>query len=164
MVRLRQGAWRTKAKAEGGFAGVRMPNAQPLSGKEACNETRSEASGETCKDAAVVAPNAPHWHRQALQRDIDFIVLVYCKAEGFVFCPKNLARPFRVGGDYGGNFEANAQQALDHYQRYFNRAFAQQVDWFIPYVHKVLHGVNFGLDALQIERRQLKTIRGRWPW
>jgi len=106
----------------------------------------------------------PTWHSQALERRIDYIVLVYEKAEGFVFCPSNLDQPFRVGGDYGGNWSTTAEGALQHYQGYFNQAFKQRVAWFIPFVEKVANGRDFSLDDLCIEQRQLRLIQGRWPW
>ena len=106
----------------------------------------------------------PSWHREALAQGIDYIVLVYEKAEGFVFCPSRLERPFRVGGDYDGNWHVSTEDALDYYQRFFNQAFRDRVEWFIPFVEKVRAGQDFSLQDLNIEQRRLRVIQGRWPW
>jgi hypothetical protein len=106
----------------------------------------------------------PTWHTQALERGIDYIVLVYEKAEGFVFCPSNLEQPFRVGGDYGGNLHTDAEGAIYHYERYVSDAFKPRIGWFMKYVKKVEQGIDFSLDALKLETRQVQLISGRWPW
>ena len=106
----------------------------------------------------------PSWYNEAIEREIDYIVIVYEKAEGFVFCPSNLEYPFRVGGDYGGNFPTNAEGALNHYHKYFNKAFSERVSWFIKYVEKVARNKDFSLDDLQIDSRSLRVIKGKWPW
>ena len=106
----------------------------------------------------------PTWHTDALDKGIDYIVLVYEKAEGFVFCPSNLKYPFRVGGDYDGNLSTTAQGALSHYKSFFNNAFQDRVDWFIEFVLKVHNGEDFSLRDLEIERRKLRVIKGKWPW
>ena len=106
----------------------------------------------------------PSWHREALAQGIEYIVLVYEKAEGFVFCPSRLERPFRVGGDYDGNWHVSTAGALDYYQRFFNQGFRDRVEWFIPFVEKVRDGEDFSLQDLNIEQRRLRVIQGRWPW
>jgi hypothetical protein len=106
----------------------------------------------------------PSWHREANELGIDYLVLVYEKAEGFVFCPRNRPLPFRVGGDYGGNFEVTADGALDHYERCFNRGFDARVAWFIPFVRRVAKNQDFSLRDLKLESRTVKVIRGKWPW
>jgi len=108
--------------------------------------------------------NNPTWHKEAIVQNIDYVVLVYCKAAGFVFCPKNLETPFRVGGDYDGCFPLNAVGALNHYDKYFNRTYKDDVKWFIKFVHKVRSGVDFSLTELEIEKRNLEVISGHWPW
>ncbi len=106
----------------------------------------------------------PTWHKEALEQGIDYIVLVYEKAEGFVFCPSNLEKPLRVGGDYDGNHPVTAEGALMHYNGYFNKAFKGRVEWFVPYLRNIERGVDFSLKDLEIEERGLRVIRGRWPW
>ena len=106
----------------------------------------------------------PTWHTEALEQGIDFIVLVYGKAEGFVFCPSNLEEPFRVGGDYGGCFPTDADGAQRHFDHYINKAYRNQVSWFMPYVQRVRMGQDFSLDRLKIDERELHVIKGRWPW
>lgn len=106
----------------------------------------------------------PKWHTEAKSQNIDYIILVYGKAEGFVFCPSNLESPFRVGGDYDGNFPVTAKGALEHYSRYLNKAYRDELRWFIKYVNKVNQDEDFSLSDLEIEKRQLRVISGRWPW
>ena len=106
----------------------------------------------------------PSWHTEALAQSIDFIVVLYGKAEGMVFCPSNLDKPFRIGGDYDGSWPTDAAGALRHFHGYFNQAFNEQVAWFIPFIEKVHHNEDFSLDELQLETRQLRVIQGRWPW
>ncbi len=108
--------------------------------------------------------NLPTWHIEALDQGIDYIVLVYEKAEGFVFCPSNLEMPLRVGGDYDGNCPTTAQGALSHYSGYFNNAFRDRIEWFIKFVRKIENGEDFSLKELDIEKRKLKVIKGKWPW
>lgn len=106
----------------------------------------------------------PTWQRQAEERGIDYIVIVYGKAEGFVFCPSNLEHPFRVGGDYGGSFPTNAEGALSHYNSYLNQAYTDRIAWFIPFVEKAARGEDFSLDDLGLDSRAVQIIKGRWPW
>ncbi|MCP5425567.1 MAG: hypothetical protein H6970_10940 [Gammaproteobacteria bacterium] len=106
----------------------------------------------------------PTWHKEALERGIDFIVIVYEKAEGFVFCPSDLEKPFRVGGDYDGNWPTNAEGAIEHFERYINKAYVNQIRWFMAYVKKVYLGEDFSLKDLKVEQRKLRTLSGRWPW
>ena len=106
----------------------------------------------------------PTWHQDAIDLGIDYVIVVYTKAEGFVFCPSNLERPFRVGGDYGGNFPTDAVGALGHFNGYFNQAYNDDVRWFIEFVQMIIDGRDFSLSDLKIEQRQLKIIKGRWPW
>ena len=91
-------------------------------------------------------------------------MLVYEKAEGFVFCPSNLEKPFRVGGDYDGNMPCTARGASDYFDRWFNQAFLDRVRWFVPFLAKAANGEDFSLDALDLEKRQVRVISGRWPW
>lgn len=104
------------------------------------------------------------WHQQAKEQGIDYIIIVYEKAEGFVFCPRNLEFPFRVGGDYNGSYPTNAQDALDYYNHYLNKAFTDRLTWFIPFVEKIVHGEDFSLDDLKIDTRSVQVIKGKWPW
>lgn len=106
----------------------------------------------------------PTWHEQALDEGIDYIVIVYSKAEGFVFCPSNLDLPFRVGGDYGGNFEVTAEGALDHFNNYLNEAYRDQIAWIIPFVRRVIQQQDFSLDEMKLDDRKVSIIKGRWPW
>ncbi|WP_223788191.1 hypothetical protein [Marinicella meishanensis] len=106
----------------------------------------------------------PTWHTEALAQGIDFIVVLYGKAEGLVFCPSNLEKPFRICGDYDGSWPTDAAGALQHYHGYFNPAFREQVAWFIPFIEKVNNKKDFSLAALSIDTRQLRVIQGRWPW
>ncbi len=104
------------------------------------------------------------WRKEAIQQNIDFVVILYGKAEGFVFCPKNKKRPFRVGGDYDGSVTATAKGALDYYELHFNRHFEKDVAWFIPFVKKVKSNQDFSLADLNIKGRKLSVISGDWPW
>ena len=106
----------------------------------------------------------PTWHQEAIERGIDYIVIVYEKAEGFVFCPSNLEAPFRVGGDYDGSFPTNATGALDHYLTYINPAFKDRVSWFIKFVERVVRNEDFSLDDLKLNSHPVRIIKGRWPW
>lgn len=106
----------------------------------------------------------PTWHTEAVAKGIDYIVVVYGKAEGFVFCPTNLEKPFRVGGDYDGNMATDAKGARYYFDRWFNKHFLDQVTWFIPFVDKAVRGEDFSLKDLDIEERNLRIISGRWPW
>jgi hypothetical protein len=107
---------------------------------------------------------APTWHREAIEKEIDYIVLVYEKAEGFVFCPSNLEAPFRIGGDYYGSFPTNALGALEYLNTSLNKAYSDHVSWIIEFIHKILDNKDFSIDDLLIETRTVKTIKGRWPW
>ena len=106
----------------------------------------------------------PTWHIEALEQGIDYIVLIYEKAEGFVFCPSNLEKPLRVGGDYDGNMPTTAKGALSHYNGYFNNSFRDRIEWFIEFVRKIEYGEDFSLKDLEIEKRNLRVISGKWPW
>ena len=106
----------------------------------------------------------PTWHQQAEELEIDYIILVYGKAEGFVFCPRNLEKPFRVGGDYDGNWHVTAEGALHHYERFFNKYFLDRVKWFMPYVKMISEGIDFSLDDLKLDKREVRIIQGSWPW
>ncbi len=101
----------------------------------------------------------PTWHKEAKEQGINCIVIVYEKAEGFIFCPSNLEYPFRVGGDYEGNHPANAQDALKHYNIFLNKAFTDRIAWFIPFVEKVARKEDFSLDALKLDSRSVKIIK-----
>lgn len=106
----------------------------------------------------------PTWHKESIERKIDYIVLVYGKAEGFVFCPSNIEKPFLVGGDYGGNFQKDAMGAIYHFTNYLNQAYVDEVSWFMEFVRKVHLGEDFSLDDIEIEKRSLHIISGSWPW
>ncbi len=111
-----------------------------------------------------MSESLPTWHKQALERGINYIVIVYSKAEGFVFCPSNLEQPFRVGGDYHGCCECNAEGALYHYHNYLNEAYRDQIAWFIPYVRRVGQNEDFSLDEMNLNKRKVSIIEGDWPW
>ncbi|MEM8604244.1 MAG: hypothetical protein AAGF24_10465 [Cyanobacteria bacterium P01_H01_bin.121] len=111
-----------------------------------------------------MADQLPTWHIEALEQGIDYIILVYQKAEGFVFCPSNLEHPFRVGGDYDGSLSTTAQGAFRHYHDFLNDAFRDRIEWFIEFVLKVNNGEDFSLNELEIEKRNLNIIKGQWPW
>lgn len=113
----------------------------------------------------------PTWHREALERGIDYIILVYHKADGFVFCPSNLLQPFRVEGDYDGSVPIDAVGALAYYERMLaphNRKrspdFTERVTWFVEFLQKILRHEDFSLDDLQLDRRAVEIRKGRWPW
>jgi len=67
----------------------------------------------------------------SFQKWYNFIVLLYEKAEGFVFCPTNLDYPFRVGGDYDGCLPTTAAHALSYLKIGFNSYFQARVEWFV---------------------------------
>ena len=106
----------------------------------------------------------PAWYKQAKEQGIDYIVIVYEKAEGFIFCPSNLEYPFRVGGDYNGNYPTCAQGALTHYTHYLNKAFTDRLSWFLPFVEKVANDEDFSLDDLELYNHSVRVIKGKWPW
>lgn len=106
----------------------------------------------------------PRWSREAHERGIDFIVLVYEKAEGFVFCPTNPEALFRVGGDYGGCFPTTAEGARSYLDRAFHDAFRDRITWFLPFLEKIIAGRDFSLDDLDLDNRRARIIEGRWPW
>ncbi len=106
----------------------------------------------------------PTWHTQALEHKINFIVLLYEKAEGFVFSPTNLDYPFRVGGDYDGCVPTTAAYALSYLKIGFNSYFKERVEWFIPFLEKMVQGEDFSLDDLQLETRSVRLIQGDFPW
>ena len=110
--------------------------------------------------------NLPTWHTQALEQGIDYIVLVYGKAEGFAFCPSNLEKPFRNGGDYDGNWHVTAEGALEYCQKYLHKAYKEYVLWIVPFIEMIIDGEDFSLSELdyEIKRRDLRIIKGRWPW
>ena len=108
--------------------------------------------------------NLPTWHKEALAEGIDYILLVYGKAEGFVFCPSNLELPFRAGGDYGGNWHVSAEGALHYCQNHLHSAYKKDVLWIVKYIEKIINNQDFSLSALEIDKRNLKIIKGRWPW
>jgi hypothetical protein len=108
--------------------------------------------------------NIPTWHQEALEQGIDYIVLVYGKAEGFVFCPSCLEKPFRVGGDYDGNWPVTAEGALDYCQKYLHSAYRGHILWILKYIENIILEVDFSLSELEIEKRKLRIIKGRWPW
>jgi hypothetical protein len=110
--------------------------------------------------------NTPKWHIQAIDQGIDYIILVYGKAEGFAFSPSNLEKPFRVGGDYDGNWSVTAEGALDYCQKYLHKAYKEHVLWFVPYIEKIILEQGFSLSELdkEIQKRNLRIIKGRWPW
>jgi hypothetical protein len=106
----------------------------------------------------------PTWHLEAIEQGLHFIVLVYEKAEGFVFCPTNLECPFRVGGDYNGNLPTSAEGALNYLNSHFHSAFHDRIEWFIPFLNKVAQRDDFSLVDLQLETRSVRLIKGPWPW
>lgn len=104
------------------------------------------------------------WHRQARAQGLHYIVLVYEKAEGFVFCPTDSQRPFRVGGDYEGCFPTNAAGAKHHVDNWLNPVYRNRVLWFVPFLQAILQGEDFSLADLGLETRRVRLIHGRWPW
>lgn len=113
----------------------------------------------------------PTWHREALERGIDFIILAYDKADGFVFCPSNLEKPFRVDGDYDGSRPVDAAGALRYYNSMLeqynmtrNPNFVGRVSWFSEFLHKIVANEDFSLDDLQLETRAVLVRKGPWPW
>lgn len=106
----------------------------------------------------------PTWHQEAIAQGIDYIIIVYEKAEGFVFCPGNLETPFRIGGDYDGSFPTDAVGALEHYHKYLNPAFKDRISWFIKFVEKVARNEDFSLNDLKQKSYPVRIIKGRWPW
>jgi len=106
----------------------------------------------------------PTWHREAKELGLRYIVITYGKAEGLAFCPQNLEKPFRVGGDYDGNWPVTPEGALEHMERWFNRYFIDNVEWFLPYIEKVANGVDFSLDDLKLDDRRVMLVHGPWPW
>lgn len=107
---------------------------------------------------------ATRWHREATARGLDFIVLVYDKAEGFVFCPTNPDYPFGIGGDYNGCMHTTAAGAQQHVDHGLKPAYRDRIEWFIPYLRAVVRGEDFSLDDLQLETRKVRLIHGKWPW
>lgn len=109
-------------------------------------------------------PVDSQWYREANTRGLHYIVLVYEKAEGFVFCPTDAEHPFRVGGDYDGCRPVNAAQGLDYLKRSLQWAYRQRAEWLIPFAERIARGENFSLDDLQLETRKVRLIHGQWPW
>ncbi|WP_309383164.1 hypothetical protein [Cerasicoccus frondis] len=106
----------------------------------------------------------PTWNREAIDRGLHFIVLFYEKADGFVFCPSNLDKPFRVGGDYDGNWPVAAEHGCEYLQMRLNQHFRERVEWFIPFSEKVVAGVDFSLDDLPLAEHSVRLVHGEWPW
>jgi len=100
----------------------------------------------------------------SFQKWYNFIVLLYEKAEGFVFCPTNLDYPFRVGGDYDGCLPTTAAHALSYLKIGFNSYFKGRVEWFTPFLEKIVQGEDFSLDDLQLDSRSMQLIKGDFPW
>lgn len=118
-----------------------------------------------------MAKQIPTWHREAKERKIDHIILWYTKADGFVFSPGNLQEPFRVDGDYNGSIPTTATGALRYYEDMLqphNRArspdFVNHIAWFIEFLNKIIESTDFSLGDLQLETREVKIIKGTWPW
>ena len=103
-------------------------------------------------------------YRQATARGLHYIVLVYEKADGFVFCPTNAERPFRVGGDYDGCLPVSASHGLDYLKHHLRSPLRERAGWFIPFAEKIVRGEDFSLDDLQLETRTVRLIHGQWPW
>ena len=106
----------------------------------------------------------PTWQRQAEERGIDYIVILYGKAAGFVFCPSNPEYPFRIGGDYDGCHPTDAYGALAHYNSDLQRKYADVIGWFMPFAEKIAKGEDFSLDDLALDSRQVRIFKGKWPW
>jgi hypothetical protein len=104
------------------------------------------------------------WHREATERGINFIVLIYSKAEGFVFCPTNWEYPFRLQGDYDGSLPTTAEGALSYWHEALHPAYGDRVAWFIPFLEKIVKGEDFSLDELDLDNRSVRLIKGKWPW
>jgi len=104
------------------------------------------------------------WHREAVDRGLHYIVMVYEKVEGFVFCPTDTEHPFRVGGDYDGCLPVDAAVGLDYLKRSLQWAYRERAEWFTPFAERIVRGEDFSLDDLQLETRKVRLIHGRWPW
>ena len=98
-----------------------------------------------------MSKNLPTWHTEAIAQGIDYIVLFYGKAEGFVFCPSNLELPFRVGGDYNGNWPISAKYALEYSQKYLHISFNNEFNWMTEFIEKIINNQDFSLSELEIE-------------
>jgi hypothetical protein len=125
----------------------------------------------TGRSAFSIPEYIPTWHQEAIARNIDYIILVYHKADGFVFCPSDLEKPFRVEGDYNGSVPVTAQDALHYYQgmqtpaqRVRSPEFIEQVAWFIDFVYKIDRNEDFSLTDLHLTTRKVQIYSGRWPW
>ena len=109
--------------------------------------------------------SAPRWNCQARERGLQYIVLVYEKADGFAFCPGNSEQPFRVGGDYDGNWPTSAEDGYAYFCQRIHDAYLERAGWFRPFAEKVAHGVDFSLDdLLMIPVPTRRLIYGKWPW
>lgn len=103
----------------------------------------------------------PTWHQEALEQNIGYIVLAYNKADGFIFCPDHLARPFGVGGAHGGSYDVTTEIAVDHFEKFFLKR--GELKWFYPFLGRVYFKEDFSLSELNLEKRQVLILaRGRW--
>ncbi len=108
--------------------------------------------------------STPTWYDEAKQQNIDFIVFVYNRNEGFAFCPTNLEKPFFCGGDDYAHGLVTAEIALDIYYNDMGRELRKTISWFSKYIEKVYLGEDFSLEELEIQKHNLRTISGKWPW
>ncbi|GEM_PF-2056190 len=105
----------------------------------------------------------PTWHKEAKEQGIDYIILFLTKGEGFVFCPSNLEYPFGMGGTHGGTHPVSVDRILNDLREFFHPGFRGEIDWFTPFIEKIVEGVDFSLDDLELEKRRVRIISGDWP-
>ncbi|MDX1571626.1 MAG: hypothetical protein R3200_14190 [Xanthomonadales bacterium] len=105
----------------------------------------------------------PTWHREALEQNIDYIFVFHDKAEGLIFQPRNLTKPFLIGGDHGGGYPMDAASAIREYENNFARRYQRRGAWFLKYMEMVRDGADFSLSDLERERPSLKIKRSGWP-
>lgn len=103
----------------------------------------------------------PTWHREALARGIRGYRFYYTKALGFGFDPNDVERPIRVGGDYMGyGYELTAAQGLEEWRRDFEgREAGRQTGWFLPFLERLVAGVDFSLDELEAAGDAITVFR-----
>ena len=100
----------------------------------------------------------PRWHREAIQRRIDRIVIHYEKACGIQICPCDWPKPILYGGDYDGPYPVSAAQALEciKTERYIS-GFNEKLGGLCPLLERMAHGEDFGLDEMtQVARGEIR--------
>lgn len=76
----------------------------------------------------------PTWHTDGTAAQIDFVVFVYNRSDGFAFCPTNLPLPFFCGGDGYAHGPLSAESGLGFYQHDMSRQLRKQIGWFVKYM------------------------------